>query len=57
MRLHIEVGEFVPCIEIRYFATAGDRDMEAALYDDENALVQWAVKTRHALELCAANPH
>jgi hypothetical protein len=36
---------------------AGDRDMEAALYDDENALVQWAAETRHALELCAANLH
>jgi hypothetical protein len=34
---------------------AGAGDMEIALYDDENSLVQWAIETRHALELCATN--
>ena len=36
---------------------AGDGDMEIALYDDENSLVPWAIETRHALELCATDPH
>jgi hypothetical protein len=36
---------------------AGSGDMEVALYDDENSLVPWAIETRHALELCATDPH
>lgn len=37
---------------------AGAGDMEVALYDDENSLVQWALETRHALALCSAGePH
>ncbi|MGA8541378.1 MAG: hypothetical protein WB566_17885 [Terriglobales bacterium] len=36
---------------------AGDEDVEVALYNDENPLVQWAIETRHALELCAADSH
>jgi hypothetical protein len=36
---------------------AGGGDMEVALYDDENSLVLWAIETRHALELCATDPH
>ena len=31
---------------------AGGGDIEAALYDDENSFVRWALETRHALELC-----
>jgi hypothetical protein len=36
---------------------AGGGDMDVALYDDENSLVQWAIETRHALELCATDTH
>ena len=37
---------------------AGGGDMEVALYDDENSLVQWALETRHALQLCSTeDPH
>ena len=36
---------------------AGGGDMDVALYDDENSLVPWAIETRHALELCATDPH
>lgn len=37
---------------------AGAGDMEVALYDDENSLVQWALETRHGLALCSADdPH
>jgi hypothetical protein len=36
---------------------AGAGDIEVALYDDENSLVQWAIETRHALEPCATDTH
>jgi hypothetical protein len=37
---------------------AGGGDMEIALYDDDNSLVQWAIETRHELELCSTDdPH
>ena len=34
---------------------AGMGDMDIALYDEDNSFVQWALDTRRALEICAAN--
>jgi hypothetical protein len=60
-QLHLDLPQFDvliihPLIH-EFRIRAGGGEMEIALHDDKNSLVQWAIETRHALEQCAADAH